>query len=134
MSDTGQSRNNAAGTVNWLTSVLTWIKIRLHYKVPDTLYHYTTFDGLHGILRSDALWATFSRALNDGTEGSYGRISLRNSNILPARMDRPMGCEVGPASVFVTCFCEDPDLLSMWRSYSAQGGGFCLGFASEDLV
>lgn len=31
-----------------------------------------------------------------------------------------------PHRVFVSCFCEDPDLLSQWRSYGQ--GGYSIGF------
>jgi len=34
---------------------------------------------------------------------------------------------------FVTCFCSDPSLLSMWRAYANRGGGYCLGFDSSEL-
>ncbi len=29
---------------------------------------------------------------------------------------------------FVACFCESDKLLSMWRAYAGNGGGYCLGF------
>jgi hypothetical protein len=34
--------------------------------------------------------------------------------------------------IFVTCFCEDGDLLSQWRSYAA--GGYALGFNPSVLL
>jgi hypothetical protein len=50
-------------------------------KVPE-LHHYTTWDGLHGIISSQTLWATDYRYLNDSTEvshfKSYFQRSLRN--------------------------------------------------------
>lgn len=30
--------------------------------------------------------------------------------------------------IYVACFCEDDDLLSQWRGYPAEGGGYALGF------
>jgi hypothetical protein len=35
-------------------------------------------------------------------------------------------------NVFVTSFCEEPDLLSQWRGLAV--GGFAVGFAAEDLA
>jgi hypothetical protein len=35
---------------------------------PATLYHYTSVDGLLGILRSKRIWATDIRFLNDRSE------------------------------------------------------------------
>jgi hypothetical protein len=36
------------------------------------LYHYTTADGLKGIVENDELWATSAYYLNDSTEIMYG--------------------------------------------------------------
>jgi hypothetical protein len=35
---------------------------------PETLYHYTTQDGLLGIIQSRSLWATNVSYMNDSTE------------------------------------------------------------------
>jgi hypothetical protein len=35
--------------------------------------------------------------------------------------------------VFVSCFCEDGDLLSQWRGYSKGAGTYALGFSSSEL-
>ena len=37
-------------------------------EVYDKLYHYTTFDGLIGILQTQSLWATHYKFLNDFSE------------------------------------------------------------------
>ncbi len=44
---------------------------RVHAKLPSVLYHYTTAQGLLGILESGSLWTTNSRFLNDPTEIEY---------------------------------------------------------------
>lgn len=36
---------------------------------PELLYHYTTQDGLLGILENACIWATHYRCLNDASEG-----------------------------------------------------------------
>jgi Protein of unknown function (DUF2971) len=36
-------------------------------------------------------------------------------------------------AVYVSCFCEEADLLSQWRGYAA-GGGFAIGFSSSALA
>ncbi len=41
------------------------------------LWHYTTEEGLFGILKSQQLWATDYRYLNDSTELQYGRKGLQ---------------------------------------------------------
>lgn len=37
--------------------------------------------------------------------------------------------DTGAFSNFVTCFSEEPDLLSQWRGYSDNGKACCLGFS-----
>jgi hypothetical protein len=39
---------------------------------PDTLCHYTDFGGLHGILQTGTISATYTQTLNDGSEQEYG--------------------------------------------------------------
>jgi hypothetical protein len=34
--------------------------------------------------------------------------------------------------VYITCFCEDGDLLSQWRGY-ADPGGYAIGFDAAEL-
>ena len=33
-----------------------------------------------------------------------------------------------PEGFYICCFCEEPNLLSQWRSYGANGTGVCLAF------
>ena len=51
------------------------------------LYHYTTADGLKGIVQNDELWATSAYYLDDSTEIMYGyqfgiALSSTNANVL----------------------------------------------------
>lgn len=41
--------------------------------------------------------------------------------------------ESGAFSNFVTCFSEEPDILSQWRGYANDGKGCCLGFSKSVL-
>jgi hypothetical protein len=103
------------------------------------LYHYTDFNGLKGILASHSLWATYSRTLNDGSEQRFGETvickllqDMVGDDIRP-KIAAGMDDNSGPYRPFVTCFCKEPTLLSMWRAYSQRGGGYCLGFDSSAL-
>jgi DUF2971 family protein len=108
-------------------------------RIPALLYHYTDFNGLDGILSSHSLRATFSQSLNDGSEWVYGKEVLKvNSQVISASVRDALTpptylVQPPPTSMFVTCFCEEPNLLSMWRSYTTQGGGFSLGFEGAKL-
>lgn len=127
---------------------------------PETLYHYTTVEGLLGIVRSRSLWVTDVEFMNDAQELRFGRPELRAA--LVERADRlcPPGSEDGgpdcskatllrsaaehldqPGGIFasrqwhavyVACFCESEDLLSQWRGYGASGG-FAIGFRRSSL-
>jgi hypothetical protein len=118
-------------------------------KVPpqNRLYHYTTAEGLKGIAENHELWATAAYYLNDSAEVAYGCkvvsetldewLSKQKANetslavvlgkLLQAAfsMDSPEISKHRP--VFLTCFCENENLLSQWRFYG-QSGGYSVGF------
>lgn len=110
------------------------------------LYHYTTVEGLKGIVETNEIWATSAYFLNDSAEviygyevlkealdgwissGSEGKASLSTdlAKYLQSGLeDRLLNKIVSP--IYLTCFCEDGNLLSQWRSYGASGG-YALGF------
>lgn len=111
------------------------------------VYHYTTAEGLLGILLSGKLWATNVNFLNDSKEIREG------INILAHEIEeRINGCDksvkgllqdtkrllVAPkmylnAPVFVTSLSEEGDLLSQWRGYCDNGEGFSIGFDRASL-
>lgn len=122
--------------------------------LPNALYHYTSTDGLIGILRSQSLWATDIEYLNDSEELTHASAELgprletriqelggedvernrndpRSSQIMVLRELRAYVESVqkheSDERAYVTCFCEDGDLLSQWRGYAGPGG-FALGF------
>ena len=113
------------------------------------LYHYTTLAGLRGILKSRALWYGHIYSLNDPMEIQYGLSIV--SEVLKEQIEeatkegreihKDFLVELNEQSslyfgsmfhAFVTSFCENGDLLSQWRAYSAQGGGYCLGLEFSD--
>ena len=107
---------------------------------PSLLYHYTDFTGLQGIIETSTLRATYTRVLNDGSERLYGEaVVLGILEGLLRRTDQCWRDAIETAldneshRTFVSCFCEQWDLLSMWRAYAGHGGGYCLGFATSAL-
>ncbi|RYU59696.1 DUF2971 domain-containing protein [Methylolobus aquaticus] len=114
---------------------------------PEILYHYTSYAGLHGILKSHSIWATDCEYLNDPSEGHVA-ISLIESYIdsikgvsshcqclLKSIRDRleHYKPDAAPFSYFIACFCTSGDLLSQWRAYGASASGYALGFSAEDF-
>src|ERR1700727_58993 len=99
---------------------------------PDkVLYHYTSAEGLKGIIENNELWATSAYYLNDSAEMFYGYNVLREvldqwlsenkrtedsftlglarqlrssfDDLFEKRLLKP---------IYLTCFCEDDNLLS----------------------
>jgi Protein of unknown function (DUF2971) len=119
------------------------------------LYHYTTVDGLQGIVGENCLRATSAYFLNDSTEITYGckilaraldewaRNTSRSEGALSLRLLRDLRQSFGEdplkmspiRPVYLACFCEDDNLLSQWRAYG-QAGGYSIGFAvpSDGIV
>ena len=114
-----------------------------------TLFHYTSTEGLIGIIERSQLWATSAYYLNDSSEVLYGYgvlsevlrdwISSRElpKDSLSLAMARQLQDGFGNhllnrniiTPVYLACFCEDGNLLSQWRAYS-ESGGYCLGFTA----
>ena len=106
------------------------------------LYHYTTLDGMRGILNNRALWCGHVSAFNDPLEIQYGRdiaADVLNDTMKQEECEdvraflRKLSVEVQAFGknlfhAFVACFCESGELLSQWRAYADHGGGYCLGF------
>lgn len=116
-------------------------------KTEPYIYHYTTCEGLFGIVQSQAIWATDVFYLNDSQEFRHGiglakdRLKMLRENATDKQMKidlydlsqhleelRPGNCK----PVYVCSFSEQADVLSQWRAY-CRGGGFAIGFPRELL-
>jgi hypothetical protein len=120
---------------------------RYHSRRPPVLYHYTDAAGLLGMLNTRRLWATNSGFMNDPTEMEYAARIVRETaqsqvgKYPTALFKRVMqNIELVLAAYapdqndeYLTCFCENGDLLSQWRGYGASGGGYALGFDSRQV-
>lgn len=108
------------------------------------LYHYTDAHGMKGIIENKEIWCSELEYLNDAQEVEYGLDLIRGK--VKELQENYSGDEVvsngflGTLStflnafpgvvyrVFVACFCKSGDLLSQWRGYAEEGGGYSLGF------
>jgi hypothetical protein len=125
----------------------------LHESPPSTLYHYTTADGLIGILQSRQIWATNVRFMNDTSELAYGIRMVRaifddvgrRATDDGARQVRLFGFvrdgifdmlddAERNTKHYAVSFCGNGNLLSQWRGYGQSGGGFALGIAAAELT
>jgi hypothetical protein len=110
------------------------------------LFHYTTALGLKGIVEHNCIWATAASYLNDASEIEYGAALLeevfeewiaanKDNDSWAIKILRSLRVIFSdPASrleqatrIYVTCFCENDNLLSQWRAYG-QAGGYSIGF------
>jgi len=115
--------------------------------IPATLYHYTSAEGLLGIIESNMLRAGNFSYVNDASELTYGRElardvlveeigSVPNSTLraLSLRLQERILNINDESDFYLCCFCSAPDLLSQWRGYGSRSGRFCIGFQYEGLV
>lgn len=128
-------------------------------EVYKKLYHYTNWDGLHGILKNQSLWATHCKFLND-----YSEISLFKPNLIKFLRPYFAGVITDNGSLdtfaehyvealydllghelYIASFCSEHNkekeeneyvnnngLLSQWRGYG-KDGGFALVFSAQEL-
>lgn len=125
-------------------------QVRTHNteKLEETLYHYTTVDGLKGILTSRSLWASKTRYLNDAVEFNHGtdialaRVRELRDDVTKSKrakdaavhLRRVLDEESSFSGVFVTCLCTSSDMLSQWRAYGNRGCGVSIGLRREALA
>lgn len=103
-------------------------------------YHYTDIHGLNGILNNRVLWLTDSRFLNDETEGleifDYIKEALkkrhRSESDIKFTIDMFIRLSRNVTS-YTTSFSHESDLLSQWRGYCPNDGGYCLGFKDLNM-
>jgi hypothetical protein len=108
-----------------------------------TLYHYTSLNGILGILQSRSIWATHASFLNDASEFFHGLELARQiavDIIMEDDYRAAFGLAMGDAiekisadDIYVASLSEKGDLLSQWRGYCPTGAGLCLGFDISNL-
>lgn len=112
---------------------------------PPILYHYTSQDGLFGILESKSIWASKVQYLNDEQEFNLG-LQVARTVIKEQLEDNPDSVKkrfldqlcsdlekIERTNVCVCSFSERGDLLSQWRGYCPHGTGYSIGFESAKL-
>lgn len=95
----------------------------------DTVWHYTTAEGLRSIVLNKVLWATSYRFMNDTEEPKYATAILESEakevreTIDPAHLERFNDLMVfahrKDLEVFLLCAARKPDLLTVWRGYGS---------------
>lgn len=120
---------------------------QLFAEIPhETLYHYTSFRGLLGIVDSGVLWAGDVRYMNDSAEMKHSADLIReditrrlaeghpNPKLLNQFLEWIAYRITNGHMLFGASFRSNGNLLSQWRSYSALGKGVSLGFNPGNIL
>ena len=109
-------------------------------KLPELIYHYTTLEGLFGIVQSKNLWLSDYSYLNDTREISHGvdlitevATELLKTEARPKVIDLLKkwidDLKTPTHRVCIASFSANNDSLSQWRAY----GSIALGFKPNDI-
>lgn len=111
----------------------------------STLYHYTSFSGMTGIVSSGELRASDIRYMNDSAELRHTLELLKthvtqrvidgtdHPRLLNQLLEWLSHRVVSGPMLFGASFRANGNLLSQWRGYSAHGKGVSLGFAPDHI-
>ena len=116
--------------------------IQQYCSIPEVVYHYTSADGLNGILQSQELRLTRWDCLNDISENVYIHDVIREC-IQEMEADETFKRNVGALNQIILSYkhphssvqTENGDCLPLWTYYtkSAQSNGYCVGFNSDSF-
>lgn len=106
----------------------------------DYFYHYTTIEGLRGIIENECLWATESCFLNDSSENYYyvsliTQVSSKNplfEEVFKHLYNESYKSIFFDYNKYITSMSKSQDSLSMWNLYT-KGNGFCIKFLKQNL-
>lgn len=114
---------------------------RLAHRFPEVptsrIYHYCSPETFLVICRRPSVRACDINKMNDHLEFQWGfavlqdAVKLFRSDATDDFCDRILsGVEFrrSTALPIIACFSTDGDVLSQWRAYAADGGGFSIGF------
>ncbi|MEP7367212.1 MAG: DUF2971 domain-containing protein [Acidobacteriota bacterium] len=138
MSTAAPSTSDADKLARFLDSIGSFsTDLILWFNQEQRLYHYTTLEGLRGMVASHDLWLTHARYCNDDEELTHGlqltqrvlKLQIeaaegKQREYLEELLRLICGPELDP--VYICCFCEEDDLLSQWRAYAGNATGVSL--------
>ncbi|WP_155854567.1 hypothetical protein [Paenarthrobacter nicotinovorans] len=104
------------------------------------VWHYTSPEGLAGILQNNVLWATSAAFLNDTHEFTSGARHLRrqlrkltgNDPATNREIDTRLAeQEIDPSKAFILSASRDGDSLTLWRNYGKHAVGYAVGLRPD---
>ena len=105
-------------------------------------YHYSSSNGVFGIINSFKLHCSNANFLNDPTEQNYfdsilNEVISKNSackSIYEILYNNSVESNIiNPFENYVISFCKNKDSLSMWSNYT-KGNGYNLGFNIDSII
>lgn len=114
-------------------------------------YYYCSINTFLNIIKNREIYLSDPLKMNDSSEIKWylnklnEEQKIRPDSIFNA-MKKRSGLEFsfeelkdtlesyGQNSIYISCFSEEPDLLSQWRAYADDGRGVAIGFTLENLV
>lgn len=106
----------------------------------ETIYHYTNFPGMMGIVNKGVIWASNILYMNDSAEMNHtvdlikAEVTARiddnkaNQKLLTQFLNWVSNRITSGHMLFAVSFHANGNLLSQWRGYSSHGKGVSLGF------
>jgi len=107
-----------------------------------TLYHYTSGQGIHGIVKYGELRCSNVNFLNDPSEQSYFQQLLKTLGDRHPEAEKIYStlfnysfqdAVIDPFESFVASFSKNDDSLSMWNYY-AKGNGYNIGLDIDKVI
>ena len=108
-----------------------------------TLYHYTDFNAMHGIITNGEIWLWNLRRMNDSQEMQYFIKELKiavKKQLLQKEyecMERTFSENLknfDKLSSYAACFSEYSDDAAQWARYAKNGMGVCIAFNKKLLA
>ncbi len=101
----------------------------------DTIYHYTSLEGLKGIIETHEIWLTNTEFVNDTTEcKALSKIDgLLDKVKNPYLKDKVLLFSINYNSdndTYISSFSKVSNSLEQWRAY----GNYCIGFEAKKLI
>jgi len=110
------------------------------FKIDQTVYHYTSAEGLKGIIENGEIWLTNTAFVNDTTECRafwdlpkhevLGTDPFKNKGYAEECWDDFQRCPLRENNEYIASFSESKDSLSQFHMY----GGYCIGFDVSRLA
>lgn len=116
--------------------------------LPETIWHYTSFEKFTAILKSNELWFTHVSELNDTTEvelaanisrhlldkqTNLSNLGEREKFLLQRARNGLLEKNVD-STWYTSSFSTEHDDLTQWNAYGIHGQGIAIGFNSRELI